>query len=298
MKKILRFFGIVFIAVLMIFTVKADAAGKNVCQTLKENKIYKYNLDKKGKTETVKVAFSKKEYEENYQLLYDMETTVAVNGKEIYKKTLKRQGNDTNPVTVMVTDVNKKDKQMELFIIEADGAIGDVKAWTADMRHIYYYRYANGKVKRIQDIAPLFKKNFKNVKALHGMKNSSFLAITEKSELYAKLCVKTSNFGFSHLKVGLVFKNGKFKRISSKSYLLLDEKQPYQPKKNTAVYTKAGGTRRAFTIKRKQDIYLYEYVLKNKKVYLKVKNKNGKAGYIVPQKVSTYLTGTKHVGRM
>lgn len=81
----------------------------------------------------------------------------------------------------MVTDVDKADKQMELLIIEGDVSdIKDNSAWASNMEHIYYYQYANGQAKRRQDLASLFKKDFKDVLFLHGIKNDSFLTINEK----------------------------------------------------------------------------------------------------------------------
>lgn len=181
MRKILKIFGMALIAVLVFFPEKSSAAGKNVCQTLKESKTYQYNLDQKEKKESIKVSVSKKEHKNGYAITYDLKTAVAVNGKRIYGKTLKGRYSDNNQVKVMVVDTDKKDKQMELLIIEGeinDGSNGAF--WSADMEHIYYYQYNNGKAKRRQDLVPLFRKNFANVFMLHGMKDSSYLTTNGK----------------------------------------------------------------------------------------------------------------------
>lgn len=86
MRKLLNLFGMALIAVLVLFPTKSNAAG-NVCQTLKESKTYQYNLDQKGKKESIKVNVSKKEHKNGYTITYDLKTTVSVNGKKIYTKT-------------------------------------------------------------------------------------------------------------------------------------------------------------------------------------------------------------------
>lgn len=283
----------------MVFLpVKSNAAGKNICQTLEASKTYHYNLDQKGKKEAIKMSFSKKEHRSGYAVTYDLKAIVTVNGKNIYSKTWEGQNSDANPIKVMVMDTDKKDKQMELLIIEGDiydGADGGF--WVADMEHIYYYQYAGGKMKRKQDLAPLFRKNFANVYSLHGMGDSSYLTTNGKKEIYARLCVKVQNFDYAHIKMKLKLKKGKFVRVSEKLYNLLDtEDLPFRVQKNITVYTKPGGKKKAFTVKNQEFIYPCNiYIMKGKKVYLKVKNKNGKMGYIDPRKVPTYEDGTNHI---
>ena len=246
MRKLLNLFGMALIAVLVLFPTKSNAAG-NVCQTLKESKTYQYNLDQKGKKESIKVNVSKKEHKNGYAITYDLKTTVSVNGKKIYTKTLKGRYSDNNQVKVMVVDTDRKDKQMELLIMEGEINDGTNSAfWSADIEHIYYYQYSNGKAKRKQDLSPLFRKNFANAFMLHGMKNSSYLTTNGKNELYAKLCVPVQNFDYVHIKRKLKLKNGKFVNVSTKSYSLMDtEDMPFRPKKIITVYTIPGGTTKA-----------------------------------------------------
>lgn len=298
MHKIKKLLGMTLIAMAVLFPMKANAAG-NVCQTLKEEKTYQYNLDKKGEKESVKISDSLKKYEKNYRILYDHKITVTVNGKKIYTKTIKEHYSDVNPVKVMVTDTDKKDKQMELLVI-----VGcDDSAWTTNMEHIYYYQYANGKAKRKQDLAALFKKNFKDVYFLHGMKENSFLTINGKGEIYTKLCMAVQDGEYDkdylHMKAKLVLKNGKFLQASSKSYSLLDAGMDdiiFSAKKNITAYTQAGGKKNAFTVKKGENIYPSSlYLSKNQKLYLKIKNKKGRSGYIELKKGYLYFDGTYHI---
>lgn len=304
MRKLLNLFGMALIAIAVLFPISAKAAGKNVCQTLKESKTYQYNLDQKGKKESIKVSVSKKEHKKGYVVRYDVKTTVTINGKKIYSKFLKNQMNDNNHVKVMVTDVDKKDKQMELLIME-----GEIygSAWVSNMEHIYYYQYANGKAKCKQDIAPLFKKDFKNVFFLHGIKDSSFLTINGKNEIYARICtVVQINHNYDnyedclHVKAGLMLKKGKFVPVSSKEYSILDvgreEDIAVKLKKKVTLYTQMGGKKKAFTMKSGETLPAKSlYCIKNKKAYLKIKNKKGKWGYIEFKKGLLEFDGVAHV---
>lgn len=310
MRKLWNLFGMSLIAIAVLFPISAKAAGKNVCQTLKESKTYQYNLDQKGKKESIKVSTTKKEHKKSYPagivITYDVKTTVTINDKKIYSKILKNQNTDANHVKVMVTDVDRKDKQMELLIIEGDISDGiEDNAWTSDMEHIYYYQYANGQAKRRQDIASLFKKDFKDVLFLHGIKNDSFLTINGKNEIYARACTviqKDDEYGYEdclHVKVGLMLKKGKFIQLSSKSYSVLDisgeDGIPVSLKKNVTLYTQMGGKKKAFTMKKGEKIPTScFYCMKNKKVYLKIKNKRGKWGYMELKKGILYVNGIAH----
>lgn len=207
----------------------------------------------------------------------------------------------------MVTDVDKKDKQMELLIIEGWGGTGYKGAWASNMEHIYYYQYANGKAKRKQDIAKAFKKNFTNVMSLHGIKGDSYLTTNGKNEIYARVCVGMQQSELDdyyddclHVKAGLRLKNGKFVQIFSKSYAILDIAEewdiPVILKKNVTAYTQMGGKKKAFTIKKGEKIPSGSlYCIKNKKVYFKIKNKKGKWGYIELKKGMLYFDGIAHV---
>lgn len=262
------------------------------CRILKEGKTGRYDLDGKGKKETIKVSVKKRGYknESGYVYNYDFTTTVTVNGKKVYKKTFKMC--HENPVKIMVIDADKKDRQMELMIIEG---VGDM-AWVSDMSHIYYYQYKNGKTIKKQDITALFKKGFskKNVYRLHAMQDSCYLTMDGKGKVYATICLNVENFGYVHVKTTVVLKNGKFAFVPSKEYEVLDA-EFFRSKKNITVYAKPNGKKKVYTIKKGQVIYFCKlYCSKNGKIYLKVKNQNGKTGYIDPQKVPTYVDGTLH----
>ena len=252
------------------------------------------------------MSVSRKRYQEGYAVKYDLQTTVTVNGKKIYSKTAKGQYTDISQVKVIVTDVDKKDKQMELMVIEGDIAGGTNYAdWSSDMEHIYYYQYANGKAKRRQDLAPLFKKIFNNPVSLHGIKNNSYLTINGKNEIYARVCevVQKNQYGDNeclHIQAGLVLKKGSFKQLSSRQYKVVDiggaEDITVTVKKNLTAKTQAGGKKKAFAVKKGEKISLgSKYCVKGRKTYLKIRNKKGKWGYIELKKGYLNFDGIMHV---
>lgn len=279
--------------IVIFFPQKVKAAEKNICETLKESKTYYYNLDQKGKKESIKITSSSKMYEVDHQICHDWKVTVTVNKKAIYDKKFERYRGDS-PVKVMVTDADKQDKQMELLIMEGDSMYLD---WTADIKHIYYYQYKNGNVKCKQDLAAIVKKGIPNIYNLHGMKKNAFLATSGNKEMYAKLCLEIPNFDYVHFKIKLVLENGKFVRLSAKEYTLIDGMLMFTMKRNMVTYTKPGGKEKAFTIKKGEAVGPCRiYLGKNKKIYLKVKDKNGRMGYIDPQKAPVAeKNGTNHV---
>ncbi len=299
MRKLLKLLGMAFMAIMVLFPAKNSAAEKNVCQTLKASKTYHYNLDQKGKKESIRVDVSRKKYEKKesdyHELVYDVKAAVTINGKQIYSKAVKEQDYISErdylsciPIKVMVTDIDKRDKQMELFILE-----GDCVEFESDrIEHIYYYQYANGRAKRKQDLVLLFSKSLPYVEYISGVKNSSTLTINEKNEVFAELGLYMPNFFNMHIysKVSLKLKNGKFIQNNQKSYRISKIEEPLRAKKNIIAYTSPGGKVKAFTVKKRGKINLCNFYLANKKkIYIKVKNQGGKTGYIDPKKASIYL---------
>lgn len=300
MRKLLTCLGMILFAVMVFCPMKSNAAEKKICQTLKTSKTYHYNLDQKGKKESIRVdVISRKKYEKkesDYQhTVYDVKAAVTINGKQIYSKVAKEQYYMSEkdylsyiPIKVMVTDIDKRDKQMELLIF-----VGDcVEFGTDTIEHIYYYQYTNGRAKKKQDLVSLFSKSLPYVKYVTGVKNSSILTINEKNEIFACVGLNVPNFLDGHIQtnVSLLLKNGKFMHKIQKSYKIAEIEEPIRTKKRMIVYASPGGRKKAFTLKKQVKINLCNIYLKNKKkMYLKIKNQGGKSGYIDPKKMSIYI---------
>ena len=279
---------------------KSNAAGKKICQILKTSQTYHYNLDKEGKKESISVdIISRKKYEKKesdcHYTVYDVKVAVTINGKQIYTKVAKEQLYISEkeylsyvPIKVIITDIDKGDKQMELLIFEGDC----VEFGTDTIEHIYYYQYANERAKRKQDLVTLFRKSLPYVSNVSGVKNSSILTINEKNEVFAQVRLNVPNFSdvFIQANVSLLLENGKFIQKTRKLYKIAEIEEPISAKKNMIVYTSLGRKEKAFTVKKRGKINLCNIYLKNrKKIYVKIKNQSRKSGYIDPKNVSVYI---------
>ena len=83
------------------------------------------------------------------------------------------------------------------------------------------------------------------------------------------------------------YTNGAFKRAGS-SYDInyKSSKNKWTAQRTMRAYKKAGGKKLAYKIKKGQKVKIYNVVIKNNKVYFKVKNRRGKGK-------TAYLTATK-----
>lgn len=287
MKKIVKYICL-FLLCLILFPTKADAA-KVTCATLKTSQTYHFNLDKSGDSESVKVSISKKKsgYSSDYTV------NVKINGKSAVKRNSK--GHYVNPFMVMVTDTNTTDKQLELFVVE-ESAYDSIA-------HIYYYQYVDGKAVFKQDLAELYKGYIPEYDSdIHRIKKETPMMVNGKGEIYIKGCMRVENFDYQHVKLKLKLKNGVFACDTSKTYKTLDEESLLwfsKPKKTIKAYTKRGGNKKAFDItKKSKDVRILAiyYDPMNGETFLKVKNGNGKNGWVDVKKASTEFWGTYHVG--
>jgi hypothetical protein len=289
-----------------------QAATKEVCQTLLPGKTYKFDLDKDGKPETIKYTREQSDNpkaDDYYRYLFKV--TLTINGKEIFKKS--NIGSWGNPAQVMVLDTDKKDKQMELIVIqgelpnaykwdnkrneEVELPTNVTDSWASNMEHIYYFQYKNGKATNKQDLSKLLKNNFKNAYMLHGMKDSSLLTINGKGEVNARLCLNKlpKNYDYVHIQSILTLKNGTFKIKPLKEFKIVD-KQSFICTKEFNTFTKPGKTAKAFSVKKNERIKVTALIRENKnKIYLEVTNSKGKKGYIVPKQGTVEVWEYFHV---
>lgn len=85
------------------------------------------------------------------------------------------------------------------------------------------------------------------------------------------------------------YTNGAFKRAGSSydiNYKSSERKNKWTAQRTMRAYKKAGGKKLAYKIKKGEKVKIYNVVIKNNKVYFKVKNRSGKGK-------TAYLTATK-----
>lgn len=270
----------------MSFGFMASAAGTQ-CVTLKPSKTYSYNLDGKGAKEKIKYTITQGEADSNYCYTYDI--NVTVNGKSFYKKALKAW---ETPVRILLTDVDTRDKQKEILILEGESLN---EYWTSDIKKISYYRYKSGKMSYVQDLADLFKKGFeKKLNTIHGVSNKgNFLKMDGKGKLSANVCLQFSFSDYKHFQRTVVLKNGKFSVSKLSSVNIQKEANNYTMVKSVKMYTTAGGKKVAATIKKKKTAIVTGIYRNSKGTLYFIVKYGGKKGYVSP---STFLKNAAQHG--
>lgn len=286
MKRVISVVLSIAIIIGLFLTVpNINAESKNFGSVLLESgKTYYYNLDKKGEKE--KILFTR-----------------IANGEDKYKCVLKINGKVAfsanvnlfmhNDVRVVVADTDEKDKQMEVFIVRGDC---DDLAWITNFRHIYYYKYANKKLSRVQDLKEQINKRFANT-VVHAKSDKTYFNVDGKGKLTARLCMHMNNtVAFYHFNDTFKLKNGKFSLSSTDTFKLLDEGGYYISSAKNVTYTKINGNKKSFTLKKGSKFYKTKLIVRNGNVFLLLKNTANKTGYINFKKLKYKITGTLHVG--
>ena len=293
-----------YIALLLVITVimslfiipTVSASAKTATTTfLKNNKTYSFNLDKKGKSEEVR--FEQTKNEEEYTTYY--KSDLFIQGKKVFS------ANDTMKVKAVVADTDKSDKQLEVLIIQ--GYWSDNPQEWSEIKHIYYYKYSNGKTKKVQDIYSLIKSKFDKFTDVHSA-SDKLITVDGKGKLLNKVCIRLASYkngngmDFIHIKNNVKLVSGKYVNTKDKSYKLYNEgfnnkETVHVSKVKNKVYKKPGGSKVAYTLKKNDTFTIKSYYRKSKtSVYLEIKNKKGKTGYINPKTFSEKQTGSLHVG--
>lgn len=267
------------LAVTCVFASKSNISAKSkIVKPLQPNKIYQYNLDQKGAKEKIKVV------KEDIDDISDS-ITLYINDKAV--------ASNVENGEVCIIDTNKKDKQMEVLIQK--------NAYYYERSAMTYYRYKNGKLKKVQTLGSVAKKKFKNLSGIHGVTYDDYdFAIDGKGNLKYVACLRLSNgLDFVHINDTMQMKNGKFVASSKKSFTINYtgiDKYPNRAKGTNKVYQKPGSSKVIYKLKDKERFYKTGIYLKNRNtLYVKVKiKKTNKTGYINNKNFKAYYDDTMH----
>ena len=278
-KKIVLFISIFSIVIIGICSSQKDTYAKDYTGKLEEGRTYKSNLDKKGKQEKICVKYEGNSLE--WSVIY-------INSKKVFKT--------KDDINVYILDVNKKDKQMEIFIVKGDYRIS-----------VQYYKYKSSKLKKMQDFGSLVRKKYNSLNHLEVLSENAKTGSKKilSSDLKGKVCLRgciklKNNLGSVGIKEILTLKGEKFvvskkKNFKiEKSYLgndIVSEEGLYRmvgqdkiiliSEGSNKVYKKIGSKKIAFKLKNKEKFYRQEIYIKDKKTYyIKIKTKKGKVGYV------------------
>lgn len=271
-KKIVLFISIFSIAIIGICSNQKDTYAKDYTGKLKVGRTYKSNLDKKGKQEKICVKYNLGNY------------TIYINNKKVFKT--------EDDINVYILDANKKDKQMEIFIVRGYRRLS-----------IKYYKYKSSKLIKVQDLSAVVKKKYKNFNHLEILSENKKTGQTKilgtdlKGRISLRICIQLkNNLGAVGIKDILTLKEGKFVNSGNKDFEILDfyqctagerytmenqKKMILRSKGTNKVYKKIGSSKVAFKLANEEKFYRQRLYIKDKKTYyIKIKTKKGKVGYV------------------
>lgn len=266
-------------SVLGTFPQKASAAVTSKTYYLEKEKTQKIQLDGKGEKEKVKYTLkSTRNNEGEWPEKYDNVFSLYINNKRVYtKETVSEQ--KQGAATVYITDVDKSDKILDIFI----GLHSE--RYASEYNSLDYCQYKNGKFKKVQDLKKYLDSGIlddikKNGMAEHHYHSTnSFITYGDK-KVKMEICSKSGILGDFHGTYTLKLKNGKF--VKATTYPEGDIKECNyigQAVRSAVFYTTPGGSKKAFSIKKGDRVFLKEYKYTKKALYISVE-KNGKIGWI------------------
>lgn len=145
-----------------------------------------------------------------------------------------------------------------------------------DTGYIKVYEYKNDKLKLLRDLATISQEKYSRHLSFANLKS----VISEKITI--KWSIQSNALG-SSFNVDIPYKIGTSKITrSGTSYKLKDwdgNQVKFTANRKIKTYTKAGGDKLAFTVKKGQKVTIMRLYGKNGKTYIQVKNSNGKVGW-------------------
>lgn len=158
-KKILILGGMAVTLVLgatLASSQSVEAAGTVRNIVIKEGKRNAKSIQLDGQGAKEKIYYTeKKTLNKNmsvgYAQYYDIETTVYINNKQVFKKKLKGVSG-FNSTELIITDISTKDKVKDILIGN------HYLSWCGDYQYLYHYQYRNKKLSKADDVLNTLKK--------------------------------------------------------------------------------------------------------------------------------------------
>lgn len=145
-----------------------------------------------------------------------------------------------------------------------------------DTGYVKIYEYKNQKLKLLADLLTITQKKYAN--RIHY----AMLQSVTSEKITVKWQIQSNSLG-SSFEVKIPYKIGKTKITrSGTSYNIKQwdgKVAKFTANRKIKVYTKAGGDKLAFIVKKGQKVTITKIYGKNGKTYFQLKNKNGKTGW-------------------
>lgn len=316
-------FMFMFLAFVMRNGITVEAASKVI--VLKPGKTYKYDLDKDGTKEKIKVSYTNaadtdgsgssirtdtlsingRNVYEIVKISTPIEGTWEYEGKDIYyingkkKRTEKSKTWGDGSTVFFVTDVDKSDRQME--VLAARGwNIDDLQdtSYRYALPHLWYCGYKKGTFTEKQDLRAILKTQYgkyysSDISNIHACSDApdTVFKTDGKGNLFFQTCLylkdKKMYLDYLHFEDNLVLKNGKFIKETEKEYDVWGDRGTCQAK--IKVYADPACKKVQFTLKKMDIVDIDGLYCKNKNTfYLKVRT--------VPVIDESYLEEDDQVG--
>lgn len=246
--------GVCMFAVAMVAvpsTAKAASTGVKLVDEDKEYTDYDLNGDGENDSFYIEKSYSSEEGDATGTL------KVYVNDEEVFSQ--KRKYRPNYGVQLITLGNGKTFVEIESSISSDDDIIHKL------------YQYKSDKLNAVYD----FQKPFGSYSDYH------FVGIEKVSGNSLKLSCTSQLYttGIVNWKMKVNYSNGTFKRSASSyaiDYKSSGQKNKWTAQRTMKAYKTAGGKKVAYKVKKGDKIKIYNVVIKNNKVYFKVKNKSGK----------------------
>lgn len=259
MKRVALFMGAVMLCVLFLFfpAERAEAASVKGIELKNRKNITKYDITGDGKKDTIRIDC---EEPAEYDEACGDNWSVKVNGEVVYQDNPECY---TETLSVVLYQVSSTVSY--LHIQENVGSNDDINASA-------FYMFRDGEFTKICDV---YEPLCKHVYRFHFY--ATPVKVTQKKivMLYAN---QFSATGYISWNIEYCYKDGEWKKQGN-VYALTEVKKMTVNRKFT-VYKTAGGTEKAFTLKKAQKVRVKKICLKNKKTYVQLILPDGKKGWL------------------
>lgn len=309
MRKLSVILGSCAMMAVIIFSPQKVSAAANNAQALNPNQEYYFDLDGNGVSEKIYYDFSNATVEKTTGTdSYNVTKTymdIYINDSVARQVEISGVLNSHFLQQLIVTDVNASDNQKELFAVSANY---DKDNWTNFCWNITYLQYTNNSLEQRQNINDLISQKYADTN-IHMITADEVFESDGSGKLKLELCQFIGNCdgNFVHYYTTVNLVNGTFVNTTQKSFDIVKYERTKSGKKfkcttsttvdkKAVLYKKPKKSSKKVRLKKGDKVtYKKVYVTDNGKVFLYVKTRSGKKGYIWPYKFTKNVYDVMHV---
>lgn len=235
---------------------KAEAAAIKGVELKSNTDITKYDVTGDGKKDTVRIECDKPDL---YNEGCGDDWKITVNDRVVYRDDKKAY---TESLTVLLYQMGGRRTYLE--VQENVGANDDISSHA-------FYQYQGNKLKKVCDV---YEPIAKQIYTFHFFIDS--VKVTEK-KIVVSYVNQFSTTGYLFWKVSYLYGKNGWKRDGNT--FSVTEKRQLTVNRKLVLYQKAGGKKKAFSLKKGQKVKINKICLKNGKTYMQAVLPNKKKGW-------------------